>query len=77
MIKSKEGPELSGSKYICYGCVYYDRKMLRSGRFPIYKTTCLKDKSVQFEESYYTPKDCPFLDKEKRKDKINNLLNED
>ena len=78
MIRSKEGPELSGKmtaykgKYICYGYVYYNRELFKSGRNPIYKTTCRKDKSIKFEESYYTPKDCPFLEKEKRKDKINN-----
>lgn len=57
----------------CFGCGYYDRKMVRSGREPIYSSHCNNPSIPEYLKSFKgamhgnlndsskTPDWCPFL----------------
>ncbi len=74
--------------YSCFTCKNYSHKMIKSGMFPIYETTCsildwngdvIKDDPNTFIINHYqlndgkTPDCCPFIKSINRDDKLKEL----
>lgn len=77
-----EGPSeviIPEQRYIsCYGCKWYDRRLYRSGKNPLYKQTCTnKDRPIYAEEiggirMAETPDWCPIIKQNNETNKNNN-----
>jgi hypothetical protein len=78
-IELNDGPQLmiipEKRYYSCWGCKYYNFKMMQSGLHPIYRDSCklLPEHIYSDINQSETPDNCPFLTQQKREDKINDI----